>query len=140
MHRTSTSTVQDIAERPPHDWAGAAVTPVRVDSAFNGYVAAQVIFALDRLALLDPLESGDVDVREFAARTRTDQRMLHELLRVAECCGYVALHDGRATLAPAGREAAHLRGYFTWAVGGYAELFASICDLSLIHISEPTRP
>jgi phenylpyruvate C(3)-methyltransferase len=91
-----TSTAQEIPVQP-HDWEGSAVVPIGADSAFNGYVAAHLIFALDRLALLDPLESGDVDVPEFAARTGTDPRMLHELLRVAECCGYVDVRDGRAT-------------------------------------------
>jgi hypothetical protein len=114
----------------PQDWTGSAVAPIGVDSAFNGYVAAQIIFSLDRLALLDPLASGDVNVREFAIHAGTDHRMLSELLRLAESCGYVAVRDGRAALTPAGLEARHLRGYFTWAVGGYAELFASIADIA----------
>ncbi|HXL91012.1 MAG TPA: class I SAM-dependent methyltransferase [Streptosporangiaceae bacterium] len=127
MYKTTTG--QEITA-PPHDWDGAALTPIGVDTAFNGYVAAHVIFALHRLALLDSLESGDVDVREFAASTGTDLRMLQELLRAAACCGYVTLLEESAALTPAGREAARLRGYFTWVVGGYAEVFARMADIA----------
>ncbi len=115
----------------PQDWKGTAATPISVDEAFNGYLAAQIVFALDRLGLLDQLlELGEVDVREFAARSGADHRMLHELLRAAETCGYVAVREGLAALTLAGREMARVRGYFTWAVGGYTELFANIADIA----------
>jgi phenylpyruvate C(3)-methyltransferase len=114
----------------PADWTGSSAIPVSVDEAFNGYVAAQVVFALDRLGLLEELlEHGRVDVRAAAVRINADQRMLGELFRAAQTCGYVVLADGVAVITPAGRDMAFMRGYFTWSVGGYADLFSNIAGL-----------
>ena len=114
----------------PADWTGRSAVPIGVDEAFNGYVAAQIIFALDRLGLLEELlEHGQADVRAAAVRLGADQRMLGELLRAAQTCGYVVLSDDVAAITPAGRDMAFMRGYFTWAVGGYADLFGNIAGL-----------
>lgn len=108
----------------PADWIGDAPVPISVDQAFNGYLAAQIIFALDRLGLLDALEQGPVEAARFACSNGTDARLLCELLRAAERCGYLEVRADRAILTAAGREAARMRGYFTWAVGGYARMLA----------------
>jgi phenylpyruvate C(3)-methyltransferase len=114
----------------PADWTGAAAIPIGVDQAFNGYVAAQIVFALDRLGLLDELLTrGQTDVRAAAIRLGADERMLGELLRAAQTCGYLELTDGVATITPAGRDMAFMRGYFTWSVGGYSNLFSNISGL-----------
>lgn len=114
----------------PADWTGRSAIPISVDEAFNGYVAAQIVFALDRLELLDELlEHGQVDVRATAARVGADERMLSELFRAAQTCGYVVLRDGVAVITTAGRDMAFMRGYFTWAVGGYADLFSNIAEV-----------
>ena len=114
----------------PPDWTGRSAIPISVDEAFNGYVAAQIVFALDRLGLFEELlEHGQADVRAAAVRLGADQRMLGELLRAAQTCGYVVLRDDVAAITPAGRDMAFMRGYFTWAVGGYADLFGNIAGL-----------
>jgi phenylpyruvate C(3)-methyltransferase len=114
----------------PADWTGKSAIPISVDEAFNGYVAAQVVFALDRLGLLDELlEQGRADVRAAAIRVGADRLLLGELLRAAQTCGYVVLRDGVAVITPAGRDMAFMRGYFTWAVGGYADLFSNIAGV-----------
>lgn len=114
----------------PADWMGTAAVPIGLDEAFNGYVAAQIVFALDRLGLLDELlEHGRVDVTATAQRLGADRRMLGELLRAAQSCGYLVLTDGAATITPAGREIAFMRGYFTWSVGGYGDLFRNAAGL-----------
>lgn len=114
----------------PADWTGRSAIPISVDEAFNGYVAAQIVFALDRLGLLEELlEHGRVDVRASAVRIGADQLMLGELLRAAQTCGYVVLRDGVAVITSAGRDMAFMRGYFTWAVGGYSDLFSNIAEL-----------
>lgn len=113
----------------PADWTGRSAIPISVDQAFNGYLAAQVVFALDRLGLLDELlEHGQADVRAAAVRVG-DPVMLGELLRAAQSCGYVVLRDDVAVITPAGRDMAFMRGYFTWAVGGYADLFSNIAGV-----------
>jgi phenylpyruvate C(3)-methyltransferase len=114
----------------PADWTGRSAIPVSVDEAFNGYVAAQIVFALDRLGLLDELlEHGQVDVQATAVRIGADQRMLGELFRAAQTCGYVVLSDGAAVITQAGRDMAFMRGYFTWSVGGYSDLFRNIAGV-----------
>jgi phenylpyruvate C(3)-methyltransferase len=114
----------------PADWTGRSAIPISADEAFNGYVAAQIVFALDRLGLLEELvEHGRVDVPAAAVRVGADQRMLGELLRAAQTCGYVVLSDGVAVITPAGRDMAFMRGYFTWSVGGYAALFSDIAGV-----------
>ncbi len=113
----------------PADWTGRSAIPIGVDEAFNGYLAAQIVFALDRLGLLDELlEHGQADLRAAAVRVG-DQLMLGELLRAAQTCGYVVLRDDVAVITPAGRDMAFMRGYFTWAVGGYADLFSNIAGI-----------
>lgn len=114
----------------PADWTGSSAVPIGVDEAFNGYVAAQVVFALDRLGLLEELlEHGQADIRAAAVRIGADPLMLGELLRAAQACGYVTLTDGIAVITPTGRDVGFMRGYFTWAVGGYANLFSNITGL-----------
>ena len=114
----------------PADWTGTSPVPIGVDEAFNGYVAAQVIFALDRLGLLEELlEHGQADVRAAAVRLGADPLMLGELLRAAQASGYLTLTDDVAVITPAGREIGRMRGYFTWAVGGYANLFSDIAGI-----------
>jgi phenylpyruvate C(3)-methyltransferase len=114
----------------PADWTGRSAIPISVDEAFNGYVAAQIVFALDRLGLLDELlEHGRADVHAAAIHLGADERMLGELLRAAQTCGYLELKDGVAAITPAGRDMAFMRGYFTWSVGGYSNLFSNISGL-----------
>lgn len=114
----------------PAHWTGTSAIPVGLDEAFNGYLAAQIVFALDRLGLLDELlEHGQADVRATATRIGADERMLGELFRAAQSCGYVVLRDGAAVITPAGRDMAFMRGYFSWAVGGYADLFSNIAGI-----------
>lgn len=126
---TSTFTKKGQHDEWPSDWVGGATVPIGVDEAFNGYVAAQIIFSLDRLELIAELEQGQVDVPRFAIQKGADERMLRELLRAAGRCGYVTMCADTASLTAAGREVARMRGYFTWAVGGYGRIFA---DTTLI--------
>jgi hypothetical protein len=115
----------------PDDWTGSAPVPVGVDEAFNGYMAAHVIFALDRLGIIDELtRPGSVGVADLtAARGGADPRMLAALLAAAAACGYLRLQDGSVSLTKAGEQMATMRGYFTWAVGGYAGVFADLAGI-----------
>jgi phenylpyruvate C(3)-methyltransferase len=113
----------------PADWAGAAPAPIGVDAAFNGYVAATVVHALDRLGIWDRLERDPLlDLRALAAESgpAVRERVLREVVRAAAGCGWLRLQDdgGTALLTTAGQEMIRMRGYFTWGVGGYAEVFA----------------
>ncbi|MFJ5779979.1 SAM-dependent methyltransferase [Streptomyces sp. NPDC093094] len=113
----------------PADWAGAAPAPIGVDHAFNGYVAGTVINALDRLGVWERLAAAPLlDLRALAVDLgpAVRERVLRELVRAAATCGWVRLQeDGdTALLTSAGQEIIRMRGYFTWGVGGYNEVFA----------------
>jgi hypothetical protein len=112
----------------PADWEGSAPAPVGVDQAFNGYVAATVVNALDRLGIWDRLAADPLlDLRVVAAESgpAVRERVLRELVRAAATCGWLRLQDdgGTALLTSAGQEIVRMRGYFTWGVGGYNDVF-----------------
>ncbi|WP_441251383.1 methyltransferase [Kitasatospora sp. McL0602] len=112
----------------PADWHGATPAPVGVDQAYNGYVAATVINTLDRLGIFERLLADpafDIPAYCRAAGPATRERVLREVLRAAATCGWVRLLNGGdiAVLTPAGEEIARMRGYFTWGVGGYHDVF-----------------
>ncbi|MFJ9642213.1 methyltransferase [Streptomyces sp. NPDC101206] len=123
--------VQDHLTTPqiPADWAGAAPAPMGVDQAYNGYVAGTVVNALDRLGIWDRLAANPLlDLRALATETgpAVRERVLREIVRAAATCGWLRLQDGgdTALLTSAGQEMLRMRGYFTWGVGGYNEVFA----------------
>lgn len=113
----------------PADWRGQAAVPLDPDTVFNGYVAANVIYALDQIGLLDALADGPVQVAEYVRSRGAAPAIVAELVRVAGMLGYL---DGDATirLTDAGRSIAAMRGYFTWSVGGYSAVFAAAGPLA----------
>jgi hypothetical protein len=119
----------------PADWHGAAPVPIGVDQAFNGYVAATVVNALDRLGVWDRLAARPrLDVPAFVrdAGPAVRERIVREVLRAAAVCGWLRLEDGGDTvvLTEAGSRTIRMRGYFTWAVGGYSDVFAGAARLA----------
>ncbi|AEV87081.1 type 12 methyltransferase [Actinoplanes sp. SE50] len=114
----------------PTDWHGTATVPIDADQVFNGYVAANVVFALDRLGVWARLVEGPLRVTAFAGDLHVDERMFRELLRAAATFGYLTGDADTVRLTPAGVEMAAMRGYFTWAVGGYNEVFAGAAGIT----------
>jgi len=117
----------------PADWHGSAPAPVAPETAFNGFVAATVIRTLDELGVLDQFARRPVlDVAGLVRSTGTDSReqVLREILRAAETCGYLRISGDEAALTEAGREVIRMRGYFTWAVGGYHDVFAQAARIA----------
>ncbi|MFD0886455.1 hypothetical protein ACFQ08_18075 [Streptosporangium algeriense] len=110
----------------PEQWHGQASTPIAPADAYNGYIAANVIFALDRLGLMERIGRGD---RLYTEDYADNGRAL-ALLRAATCCGYLKADDDVYIPTEAGQEIALSRGYFTWAVGGYNEVFANAGQLT----------
>jgi len=115
----------DLAEFPA-DWRGTATRPIGVDAAFNGYIAANIIFALDQLGVWDLLDrEGDATLARLPAVTGSNERLLGHLLKAAIACGYLRRRADRVMLTDAGRQLVRMRGYFTWAVGGYQEVLGN---------------
>ncbi|MGW4607239.1 methyltransferase domain-containing protein [Streptomyces sp. NPDC004532] len=115
----------------PDQWHGQSPTPISPADAYNGYIAANVVFALDRIGLLDRMERGEAlyqDDVDTLTTMDTDRRAA--VLRAAVGCGYLKAEEGVFLPTETGRDIARSRGYFTWAVGGYNEVFAHAGALS----------
>lgn len=119
------------SDRMPAGWRGTARMPLDADAAFNGYVASTVVFGLETLGLLDRLATGQpVPVGPFCAEVGADRRAVDALVGSARDFGLVTVRDGAVALTSSGERFAHLRGFFTWAVGGYHDLLAASGDVA----------
>jgi hypothetical protein len=131
--RDFSMTVDTSDTEIPADWHGLASAPVDPETAFNGFVAATVIRTLDELGVLDQLARHPVlDIASFVRSTGVGrhEQVLREILRAAETCGYHRITGDEAALTEAGREVIRMRGYFTWAVGGYHDVFAQAARIA----------
>ncbi|MCK2244143.1 MULTISPECIES: class I SAM-dependent methyltransferase [unclassified Crossiella] len=134
MTVTDVTRTDRIEDNPvlAQDWRGRAPLPMSADSAFNGYIAANVLFALNRLGVLAEFESaGFVDVSAFCAEHSVDEPMFRSFVHAARSFGHVSVDGDKVTLTEAGREVVRMHGFFTWAVGGYNEVFANAGPLAL---------
>jgi len=110
-------------------WRGRARTPLNADTVFNGYIAANVLYALDGLGLLDALD-GDVEIDRFCRERDLDPRVVDALLAAAVDVGHVDRQSSGAWLTPEGQEARMVVGFMTWGVGGYHDIFAHAADVA----------
>lgn len=118
-------------EPTPRDWVGTAAVPLDPDTVYNGFVAANVVYALDQLGVFDQLDGGGtLDLPGFLEAAGHDPVRGTELVRVARMFGYVAGPPSAVRLTAAGLEMAGMRGYFTWGVGGYSGVFANAAPLT----------
>lgn len=114
----------------PDAWRGITPSPITSTDAYNGFIAANVIFALDRIGLLEQIGRGEALSAAEAVPQAGDALRTEAVLRAAADYGYLKA-DGDAYLpTEAGREIAAARGYFTWAVGGYHDVFGRAGHLS----------
>ncbi|MGA8116147.1 MAG: class I SAM-dependent methyltransferase [Actinocatenispora sp.] len=115
----------------PPEWRGSAVPPFSPDVAFNGYICANVIFALEQLGLFAELDATrHVVLDEFIAERSLDGQMVRSLTDAAVLFGLVRVPEGRLELTDAGASARRMLGFFTWGVGGYHDIFAGAADLA----------
>ncbi|MEU3571205.1 class I SAM-dependent methyltransferase [Kitasatospora sp. NPDC036755] len=114
----------------PDAWRGITPSPITSTDAYNGFIAANVIFALDRIGLLERIGRGEPLTAAEATAQAGDTARTEAVLRAASDYGYLKA-DGDAYLpTEAGLEVAAARGYFTWAVGGYHDVFGRAGHLS----------
>jgi hypothetical protein len=113
----------------PDDWSGNFITPIHPDTAFNGYVAANVIFALEQLALWELLEHSDVSANDFIARHGLQDKIFRQLCNVAQDFGLITIESDTLSLTPHGKAISGMRGYFTWMIGGYRDLFGDAASV-----------
>lgn len=111
-------------------WGGSAKVPIGVDQAFNGYIAASLIHAMEKVGLLDYLDTHSaVDIGNFTRSRGLDVRQLSGVVAAAIKCGYLAKDHEQLTLTAAGKELLEYRGYFQWLVGGYGHVLGSAAEL-----------
>ncbi|MGH7869706.1 MAG: SAM-dependent methyltransferase [Candidatus Dormibacteraceae bacterium] len=105
------------------------MSPLNADTIFNGYVSANVLFALDSLGALKELAIG-LNISEFCARDNLDRYVVDALVSAAADVGHIVVEDSTARLTSTGAEAAGMIGFFTWGVGGYHDIFAHAADIA----------
>ncbi len=124
--------LKDSARSPngndPHKAPAGA--PLDVVTIFNGYVGANVIFALDQLGVWDRLLEGPASMTALCARHNADPARLQALLGSAAVLGHVEICGETVSLTPASHDLVKNRGFFTAAVGGYSEVLREMPALT----------
>ncbi|WP_316524398.1 class I SAM-dependent methyltransferase [Kitasatospora brasiliensis] len=114
----------------PDTWRGITPSPITSTDAYNGFIAANVIFALDRIGLLEAIGRGEPLSAAEATAQAGDTTRTEAVLRAAADYGYLKADRDAYLPTEAGMEIAAARGYFTWAVGGYHDVFGRAGHLS----------
>ncbi|NLU73963.1 SAM-dependent methyltransferase [Streptomyces sp. HNM0575] len=113
------------------EWQGQALTPLNPDTAFNGYICAHVLHALERLGVFRQLhEEQVIDIPVFCRENKLDPDVFRALVRAAEGFGYLDAHADHVRATAVGTDAGRTLGFFTWGVGGYHDVFANAAPLA----------
>ncbi|MEO6082280.1 MAG: class I SAM-dependent methyltransferase [Umezawaea sp.] len=116
---------------PTSEWQGQALAPLNPDTAFNGYICAHVVHALERLGVFERLQDGrSLDTTAFCAEGELAPGVFRALVQAAESFGYLDVHGDRVRATALGEEAVRTLGFFTWGVGGYHDVFANAAPLA----------
>ncbi|MFB9902339.1 SAM-dependent methyltransferase [Allokutzneria oryzae] len=121
----------DAGIEVPREWSGTAATPVTADTAFNGFVCTHVVFAFERLGVFARFaEAGSLDMTGFCAEHGLDDAVFRALVGAAESFGHVTVTGDRVLPTEHGEEVRRQLGFFTWAVGGYHDVFAAAAPIA----------
>ena len=113
------------------EWQGEALTPLNPDTAFNGFICANVVHALARLGAFQWLQQENVmDVASFCAENKLDDTVFRSLIRAAESFGYLVSRGDLVHVTRMGQDANQMLGFFTWSVGGYHDVFANAASVA----------
>ncbi|QBD82893.1 methyltransferase domain-containing protein [Ktedonosporobacter rubrisoli] len=109
-----------------------SIKPIHPDELFNGYVGANVAYALQQIGLFSVLTpNSKLKPHEIAVRTGSDLPRLQALLKACQELGYISSHtDGSVSLSTMGEVLHGQLGYFTWSVGGYGDLLRNLGSLT----------
>ncbi|MFI6114809.1 methyltransferase domain-containing protein [Kitasatospora sp. NPDC051164] len=112
-------------------WQGQALTPLNPDTAFNGYICANVVHALAQLGVFQHLTAErTLDVPSFCATNTLDTAVFRALVRAAGSFGYLDVHGDRVQATALSEDVARALGFFTWGVGGYHDIFANAAPVA----------
>ncbi|MFI8993287.1 class I SAM-dependent methyltransferase [Streptomyces sp. NPDC053542] len=115
----------------PAEWQGQALTPLNPDTAFNGYLCAHVLHALERLGVFRKLqEKRTLDIPAFCEKNALNPAVFRALVRSAEAFGYLDVHGDRVRATTVSEDVTRSLGFFTWGVGGYHDVFANAAPLA----------
>lgn len=120
-----------LAEELTPEWRGRAQAPLHPDTAFNGYICAHVLHALERLGVFQRLqEEKTLEAPAFCRENELDPAVFTALVQAAESFGYLDTGGGEVRATPTGEEARRSLGFFTWGVGGYHDVFANAAPVA----------
>ncbi|TXC99736.1 class I SAM-dependent methyltransferase [Streptomyces sp. ISID311] len=115
----------------PAEWQGQALAPLNPDTAFNGYICAHVVHALERLGVFQQLAAErTLDISLFCEKNALDPAVFQALVQAAGSFGYLDVHGDRVRATPLSEDVARALGFFTWGVGGYHDVFANAAPLA----------
>ncbi|MFF9558555.1 SAM-dependent methyltransferase [Streptomyces albus] len=115
----------------PSEWQGQAPTPLNPDTAFNGYICANVLHGLERLGVFELLrDEKSLDMDRFCETNGLDSAVFRALVGAAESFGYLDVRGARVRATSVGEDVARYLGFFTWGVGGYHDIFASAAPVA----------
>ncbi|MEU7041438.1 class I SAM-dependent methyltransferase [Streptomyces varsoviensis] len=115
----------------PAQWRGQALAPLNPDTAFNGYICANVLHALERLGVFQRLATEHtLDISAYCEQHALDPAVFQALVRAADSFGYLDVHGDQIRATAVGEDAARALGFFTWGVGGYHDVFANAAPLA----------
>lgn len=106
------------------------LAPMEPSVLFNGFVGAQVAFALHRLDAWKPLADAPTTSRRLAAQAGVSNDWMLILLRTMALLGYVELRGEAVALTPAGRALNEQIGLVVWGVGGYGAMLGNLRGLA----------
>lgn len=108
---------------------------------YNGFIASNTIHALIELGIMDVLCDGKPHSLDNCAKlSNAHAELIDKLLNIACLIGMISRDgDHHYVLTKYGAEFQRMRGFFTWAVGGYGQLFRQLAHMArLPHGAEKT--
>ncbi|MEU3573742.1 class I SAM-dependent methyltransferase [Kitasatospora sp. NPDC036755] len=119
------------AHELPENWQGQALAPLNPDTAFNGYICANVLHALAQLGVFRHLAAErTLDVPAFCEHNTLDTAVFRALVRAAASFGYLDVRGDLVRGTALSEDVARTLGFFTWGVGGYHDIFANAAPVA----------
>jgi len=100
-------------------------------TVFNNLIQSHVLYALNNLGVLSYLkENPQIELEKLRLDLNIEEIPLIPLLKAALDHGVLDYKGALYSLSPYGESAYEMIGFFTWAIGGYGDFFASIDKLN----------
>jgi SAM-dependent methyltransferase len=104
-------------------------------TVFNSMILSYIVLFFNREALFPHFAAG-ITAGQLSHKARLEPKRLQVVLDASVAMGMLALEDSEYRLTALGKDLAKNRGFFTWAIGGYAPLLEAMGTF----MTEPATP